>query len=263
MKQKTRSKSNIRSLLLPLLMLLTIAVTASCGGGGGGAGTPDITVTDSVLPDNDLQVPFGNVVMGVNSDRTVTVTNNGAADLVIGAIASVNPLAAPFSIPTDNCSNHTIAPAGSCTLTVRFSPTAEVTSNDSFDIPSNDPDENPVTVSVSGRGSPPPNIAVSPSNIAFGNVTCGTTPSRTLTISNTDVGSLNITDITITDGFPLFSILSETCPASLSSGSSCNVVVELYAFSEGVNTGTLTIESNDPDTPTKTVGLSATVGICP
>ena len=74
---------------------------------------PDITVTDSVVPDNDLQVPFGNVVTWVvNSDETVTVTNNGAANLVIGAIASVNPLAAPFSIPTDNCSNHTIAPAG-------------------------------------------------------------------------------------------------------------------------------------------------------
>ena len=35
---------------------------------------------------------------------------------------------------------------------MRFAPAATGTFNDSFDIPSNDPDENPVTVNVSGTG---------------------------------------------------------------------------------------------------------------
>ena len=118
------------------------------------ASTPDIAVTDSVAPDTDLQVPLGSVTVGASSDQTVTVTNAGTANLVIGTVASANPLAAPFSIPsgTDGCSGKTLAPSASCTLTVRFAPAVSGAANDTFDIPSNDPDENPVTVSVSGTG---------------------------------------------------------------------------------------------------------------
>jgi len=115
---------------------------------------PDIAVTDSVAPAGDLQVPFGSVTVGASSDQTVTVTNAGTSNLVIGTVASANPLAAPFSIPagTDGCSGMTLAPSANCTITVRFAPAATAAANDTFDIPSNDPDENPVTVTVSGTG---------------------------------------------------------------------------------------------------------------
>jgi hypothetical protein len=118
------------------------------------ASTPDIAVTDSVAPDTDLQVPLGSVTVGASSNQTVTVTNAGTANLVIGTVASENPLAAPFSIPsaTDGCSGKTLAPSTNCTITVRFAPAASGAANDTIDIPSNDPDENPVTVSVSGTG---------------------------------------------------------------------------------------------------------------
>lgn len=113
---------------------------------------PDITVTDSVLPDDDLQVPFGDVTEGTSSDQTVTVTNDGNADLAVGNIAQADLLTAPFSILNDTCSGQTLIPVESCTLTVRFSPTTTGTFNDSFDIPSNDPDEDPVAMNVSGTG---------------------------------------------------------------------------------------------------------------
>ena len=229
---------------------------------------PDITVTDSAAPDNDLQVLFGSVTQGFSSDETVTITNDGAANLVIGAIASADPLSVfAFSIPTDTCSNQTLAPGVSCTLTVRFSPTASDlgTIGESFDIPSNDPDENPVTVSVSGTATVaqiPPNIAVSPSNIAFGTVATCTTRTRTATISNTGGTSLSITSIT-TIGDNAFSIQSNTCLASLSAGGSCAVVVEFFPSTSGAKGGTLRILSNDLDTPTSNVGLSGTaVGVC-
>ena len=46
-----------------------------------------------------------------------------------------------------------MAPSATCTFTVRFSPDAAGTFSNSFDIPSNDPDENPVTISLSGTGT--------------------------------------------------------------------------------------------------------------
>ncbi|MDZ4384322.1 MAG: choice-of-anchor D domain-containing protein, partial [Nitrospirota bacterium] len=114
--------------------------------------SPDITVTASIVPGNDLHLPFGTVTQGNTSDQTVTVVNDGDGDLVMGTVAGANPLSAPFSIIGDTCSNKTISPAGNCTMTVRFAPNAARTFSDTFDVPSNDIDESPVTVSVSGIG---------------------------------------------------------------------------------------------------------------
>jgi hypothetical protein len=123
---------------------------AACGGGGGGTTppAPNIVVTDSVVSNSDLLVPFGTVILNSTSDQTVTVTNTGTADLIIGTIAGP---AAPFSITT-TCSNQAIAPGGTCTETVQFAPTETGSFNGSFDIPSNDPDTPTITVAISGTG---------------------------------------------------------------------------------------------------------------
>jgi len=122
----------------------------SNGFGSGISAEPDIAVTDSVLPIDDLQIPFGDVSCGKPSDQTVTITNDGDADLRIGVIAQTDAIEPPFSITEDNCSNMTMSPAGSCTLTIKFAPVTPGLFSDTFDIPSNDPYENPVTISVSG-----------------------------------------------------------------------------------------------------------------
>jgi PKD repeat protein len=113
----------------------------------------DITVTDTIAPVDDLQLPFGEVTEGNFSQATVTVTNNGNANLLIGNIASSDPLVAPFSIESNDCSGGAVLPVASCTLTIRFAPTTAGTFNGSFDIPSDDPDEDPVIVNVSGTGT--------------------------------------------------------------------------------------------------------------
>lgn len=120
------------------------------GFGSGISVEPDITVTDSVLPVDDLQIPFGYVSYGKPSDQTVTISNDGDADLSIGTIAQADSIDQPFSITVDNCSNMTVAPAASCTLTIQFAPVSPGLFSDTFDIPSNDPYEDPVTISVSG-----------------------------------------------------------------------------------------------------------------
>jgi len=137
----------------------TPSVTVTVDGTGTGVPVPDIAVTDSVAPDNDLEVPFGDVRENTSSDQAVTVTNNGTADLVIGTVAFTDNLAAPFSIQNDTCSDTTLAQSENCTITVQFAPAALGAASDTFDIPSDDPDENSVTVTVNGTGVaniPPP-----------------------------------------------------------------------------------------------------------
>ena len=125
------------------------------GGGGGGAsdgGSADINVSTS-------QVSFGGVVLDHFSDQTVSIQNSGSSDLNVGQIARTNLTAAledppdsPFSIINDNCSGITLAVSEECTLQIRFFPVIQGAFNDSFEISSNDADENSVTVSASGDG---------------------------------------------------------------------------------------------------------------
>jgi VWFA-related protein len=80
------------------------------------------------------------------------VRNTGGSNLIIGQIAQANPLASPFSIVNDLCSNHTLTASQTCTFQVQFSPADQGNGlNDTFDIPSNDPGKNSVTVNLSGN----------------------------------------------------------------------------------------------------------------
>ncbi len=129
--------------------------------------SPEITVTDSVSPSDDLQIPFGNLAVNLILERLVKITNEGNADLVLGNIAQNNQLAAPFTLNDENiCSGKTLPKAASCTFKIQFSTTATGPFNDTFDILSNDPDENTITINVSGTGLNPTNQPSMPNLIS-------------------------------------------------------------------------------------------------
>jgi Ca-activated chloride channel family protein len=116
-----------------------------CGGGGGGpsggGGAPEIAL-------NSNAISFGNVVLGQTAERSVTVQNNGTANLVIGAVTSPS---APFSVNAakSTCPNQAVAPGDSCSVVVNFTPASQDAYSGSFVIPSNSSDQ---TISLSGNG---------------------------------------------------------------------------------------------------------------
>jgi len=230
---------------------------------------PEISVTDSVDPVGDLQIPFGDLTEMTSSDQTVTVTNDGDSDLVISQIAVTNPLAAPFSILNDTCSNQTVAPAANCTLTVRFSPPSPGASADSFDIPSNDGDENPVTISVSGTGisALAPEITVTDSvdpaadlQVPFGDVTETTSSSKTVTVTNDGNVGLLIGQIAVVNPLAApFSILNDTCSnQTVAPAANCTLTVRFSPPSPGASADSFDIPSNDGDENPVTVSVSGT-----
>jgi hypothetical protein len=100
----------------------------------------------SVIPKN---VNFGDPTIGSYREKIVNITNNGNAKLVLGTITDP---ALPFTKRLDNCSGKTLVPLQTCSLIYRFQPAAEGDFTSTSDIPSNDPDENPVTVTLTGTG---------------------------------------------------------------------------------------------------------------
>lgn len=107
---------------------------------------PDISV-------NPVSLDFGKVLIGNTSTaKTITVSNAGAGNLNIGVISLGGTNPDQFSKQNDTCSGQTILPSGTCTVDVKFSPTSAGAKSATLSIPSNDPDENPVNVSLSGNG---------------------------------------------------------------------------------------------------------------
>ena len=152
------------SVALFLTLLITTAfLTGGCGVGGGGGGSgggagsgnpnPSTTGTPPDINVSANQLLFGGIVQNNFTDRTITIQNMGTLALDIGRIALADPLDPPFSIENDNCSLKTLASLRTCSVVVRFEPTTQGDDfNDTFDIPSNDPDENSVSVTVRGDG---------------------------------------------------------------------------------------------------------------
>jgi len=236
---------------------------------GGVVNKPDIAVVDSVNPSNDLKIPFGNVTLGSTSSKTITIINRGRANLVIGSIAVANPLAAPFSKSSDNCSGQTLTASTNCTLTIRFAPSTETLYNDSFDIPSNDPDVASITFAVSGSGTLiqvadiSVTDSVSPTNdlqIPFGSVTVGGTSDKTITITNNGGGTLSLGNIASTNPLTLpFSVLVDNCSGmSLGTSDNCTLTIRFAPLSAGSFSDAFNIPSNDPDQSNLTFNVNGT-----
>ncbi len=103
-----------------------------------------------------------------------------------------------------------------------------------------------------------PNISTQ-SSLIFGNVKLEYDSTKNLTIENTGLETLVITNLAVSGNF---SIINATTPINLSPGASTNLTIKFSPRQLGENYGTLTITSNDPDSPNFDVILSG-IGIKP
>ena len=95
-------------------------------------GTPDIAVDPTII------FFGGNINSGVMEDKSATIINKGAGNLVMGTITEPS---LPFSIVSDNCSGQTLAPLTTCIIIYRALPLSAITVVSNSNIPSNDPDK--------------------------------------------------------------------------------------------------------------------------
>jgi hypothetical protein len=229
---------------------------------------PEITVTDSVAPIDDLHVPFGTVIETMSEVESVTVTNNGAVDLTLGQVTLADPSGA-FGIPTDDCAapQNIIAPGNSCLIEVSFTPATVGNFMTSLDIPSYDPNMATSTVVLDGTGTagPAPDISVTdpvpPEDdllMPFGNVTEATAWDRAVTITNVGNGNLVMGMIAQADTLEnSFSILSDNCSAQIiAPAASCAVEVRFLPARIDNFSDSFDIPSNDPDEPNLTFSVT-------
>ena len=117
--------------------------------------------------------------------------------------------------------------------------------------------------STGGGGTPPtgsPEIALSSSSIAFGNLVATKQADRSVTVQNTGTAGLVIGQIAQTSPVsPAFSIDDDGCSGTtLAANGSCTVIVRFAPAAQGDFLATFNIPSNDADEPSLTVSVTGT-----
>jgi hypothetical protein len=163
-------------------------------GGSGLYGPAGISVSPS--PKN-----FGPVNPGSSSaPQTFAVTNKGTNNLYLTTITIAGANTNQFGKQNDTCSNTTVAPSGTCTLEVTFSPTTGGFKNASLSIPSN-VTGSPTKVDLTGTGQQ--HLITTSVSAGSGSVSCTPNPvthGLTSSCTTTPAAHYHITSISGCNG---------------------------------------------------------------
>jgi len=221
------------------------------------SGAPEIVVSPTELI-------FGSVTISDDSTMSISVSNQGNADLVVMGTEFVGYNSDQFSFVVDE-GGFTI-PAGGAAhpIEIKFSPTSDGTKSAVLRITSNDPKKNPLDISLTGSGTGQseelPDIVVLPSNLDFGNVIVPNQLVFSISVRNQGSADLVIdsTKIIGTDA-DFFSIESEDGSFIIPAGVDTNsITIKFSPSTEGLKSAVLRIFSNDPDEDTLDVLISGT-----
>jgi hypothetical protein len=197
-------------------------------------------VTPGTLSANPTSLSFGSVQVGNSSSKSETVTNTGGSTVTISqanvpvAVFSVSGL----TLPTTLSSNQSV------TFTVTFAPTGAGSANGTVSIVSN-ASNSPLSIALSGTGTAPGQLAVSPATLSFGNVVVGSSSSLNGTLNATGA-AVTISSDSIPNEFTLSGI---SLPVTVAAGSSASFTVTFTPKSSGAASGSLSFTSNATNSP--------------
>jgi uncharacterized repeat protein (TIGR03803 family) len=218
---------------------------------------PTAAAADATLSTTSLT--FSNQLINTSSPaQTITVTNNGKANLIFGpdAVTLSGGQAMDFAISADLCSGTTVAPNATCTVSITFTPAIAATDTTTLTF-----FDNSVTslqaASLTGIGvlANSPVVALSTPSLAFSTQMAATSSSpQTVTLTNTGSAALNISGISsTTTNFNQ----TNNCGTSVGAGASCVISVSFTPTTGGPLTGFISINDNAPGGP-QSVSLSGT-----
>ncbi|MEV7391359.1 choice-of-anchor D domain-containing protein [Streptomyces sp. NPDC091215] len=182
---------------------------------------------------------FGSVPTGSTSDaQTVTVSNPTST------AASVSSVSTSGDYSQTNTCGSSIAAKGSCTVSVKFAPTATGSRSGALTINAGGITN---TVTLSGTGTAPgPVLNTDPASLSFAATVVGSSATaQTVKVTNSGTTSATVSGVSATGDFSQ----TNNC-ATLAVGASCTVTVGFKPTTGGSRTGNLTVTSNANNSPT-------------
>ena len=219
---------------------------------------------------------FGPVAVGQFEDRIVQLFNVGSADLDITSFERVAGSSA-FEIVSGPPTPVTVPPGEEVDYTVRFTPPASGPFTATFQVESNDPFDPHHQIPASGTGVTG-DVALSADDLQFGGVPVDdrTSPHESaIVLQITNQASCEFCDLTV-NSLPItgtnasdFSLVgAPSLPVTIGAGSHLDLTVKFDPSADGARFATLTVNTDDPDSPSLPVSLSGTgllsaIGVVP
>ncbi len=201
---------------------------------GTGASAGQVTASPASLS-------FGNVTTGSSSMLAEKLTNSGGSAVTISQISASG---AGFSFSGVTLPV-TLAASQSVTFNASFAPQTAGSASGSLVISSNG--SNPTfSVAVTGTGTSPGQLAVSPSTVNFGSVTVGTTQNQTGTLIATN-SSVTVTSLGVSGS--QFSLSGLTLPVTIAAGGSVGFQLTFTPQTSGTASANVTFASNAANSP--------------
>ena len=213
-------------------------------------------VAEPVMTFSESPIAFGNVEVGQELAKNITISNTGNADLDITNVNIVGGSTASYFSVVGGTSSliRTIAPGDTYTFEVKFTPSSEGFASGSIRLLNNSNDSD-VFLGMNGTGTAPaqPAIAFSETGLNFGDVTVGNSGNDlTFEVQNNGQGNLEVSNIRISggaNGNNNFTLVNVSSPQTIAPNSSYVVTARFTPQSEGQKNATIVVESNDPTKP--------------
>ena len=172
----------------------------------------------------------------LGSSQVVTVTNVGAASLVLSSIAAAGDFEA-----ASECLNSGIVPGASCVVQVQFLPTATGARTGQLTIYGN-VQGGQATVALSGTATPAATVVLNPIVLPFPTTSVGASSyTQNITVSNTAGAVATIGTPAVSGDFAL---TANTCGSSLPSSTGCTVAILFSPRAAGTRSGLFTISTS-------------------
>ena len=215
--------------------------TVSLSGSGS---APSASITTASLA-------FSSQNLGTTSAaQTFSLNNTGNAPLTISGIALTGANSGDYG-ETSTCGS-SLAAAGSCSISVTFTPAAAGNRTATLSITDNSSNVagSRQSVSLSGMGTGP--FVSVPSTLSFGSQSQGvaSTP-ETISVTNTGNASLNITSVAVTGGNAGDFAETNTCLGTpvAANGGTCTISVTFTPTAINSRVASITIVDNAPASP--------------
>jgi hypothetical protein len=200
-------------------------------------------VAPASLSANPTSQSFGNVQVGSTSSNSETVTNTGGAT---ATISQANVTGAGFSV-SGLTLPATLTAGQSVTFTVKFAPAGAGTLTGNLSLVS-DASNSPLNITLSGNGTTPGQLAVSPATLNFGSVKVGSSSVLTGTLT---ASGAPVTVSSASTGSSEFTFSGITLPATLAAGQSAGFTVTFKPAASGTANATIIFSSNATNAPTQ------------
>ena len=189
---------------------------------------------NSTLASNPSSLTFGGIQVGSKQTLSETLTNSGGSSITVSA-TKVNG-GSQFTL-TGPGLPLTLTPGHSMTLNVTFTPTSTTTVSGNISVTSN---STALTIPLTGTAGTSGGISVTPGSLSFGNVTVGSSASKTGTL-NASGATVVVTGASVTNSE--FSLTGLSFPLTIAAGKSVSFTAMFKPQSSGAASANFTFTS--------------------